>query len=101
MPRELTVLNTPQFTVSLEEKIRIQVRPRQKRRMNIIIKSLFANEGLQSSLELELGTLKEHFDMKRYELSTLKKIIYPQDVRRTELPIAERLLEDSTAGLIV
>jgi hypothetical protein len=99
MPRELTVLNTPQFTVSLEEKIMIQVRPRQKRRMNILIKSLFANEELQSSLELDLGTFKEHVDMKRYEMSTLKKIIYDQDVHRTELPIAERLLEDSIARL--
>jgi hypothetical protein len=97
MPRELTVLNTPQFSVSLEENIRIQVRSRQKRRINSLLKALLANEGLQSSLELDLSTVKEHVDMKQYEMSTLKKIIYDQDVHRTELRIAQRLLQESAA----
>lgn len=100
LKRHLTVLNSPQFSVSIQEKIRIQVRSKQKSRISKYQNSLLSNESLQSNLEQDLSAVKEHVDMKMYEMNTLKKIIYSQDVHRTELMNSKKLLESAEAKLV-
>mmetsp|Transcript_1680 Transcript_1680/g.3598 ORF Transcript_1680/g.3598 Transcript_1680/m.3598 type:complete len:600 (+) Transcript_1680:61-1860(+) len=86
--RQLNILHSAQFTVSIQEKLRIQ-----KNRMAKFQRSLLSNDSMQNSLEQDLNAAKEHIDMKMYEMNTLKKIIYSQDVHRTELATAKKELE--------
>jgi hypothetical protein len=97
--RKQTELNTPQFTAPLQEQIRVLVRSMQKRRIVTYERALINNDGLLSSLEIELKEVNEHVEMKRFEFNTLKKFIHSQDCYRTDLVGIKEQLQVSNRRL--